>query len=158
MGVCSRLHERSAEVEDDEFDDTPPAPGDGLAPNYRQFARRGDRMPFGKYKGVPLSSVPSDYLRWFLENIVDFSDIKAVMKDVLDVRQSGGKRPGPPVVAPSGGGRRRRSKMGPRDTPESVARRAKDLKKLQARFPAYRPFEPGPVEPAPIGALAPWEE
>ena len=27
------------------------------------------KMPFGKYKGVKIENIPSDYLEWILENV-----------------------------------------------------------------------------------------
>lgn len=48
-------------------------------------------MPFGKHKGVPLASVPSDYLRWMLRSIDLYDDLKSDVERVLVTR--GGDSP-----------------------------------------------------------------
>ncbi len=41
-------------------------------------------MPFGKYKGVPISTIPLDYVRWVLENVVDLDpDLRWNLENVL---------------------------------------------------------------------------
>mgnify|MGYP000851019922 FL=1 len=50
------------------------------------MAKHGDRMPFGKFKGTPIASVPDWYLQWFCENGPDCKDIRRVMGSVLASR------------------------------------------------------------------------
>ena len=42
-------------------------------------------MPFGKYKGKPISSVPDDYLNWCMENF-DESKLRSFLKSEVDRR------------------------------------------------------------------------
>ena len=45
-------------------------------------------MPFGKYKGEKMANVPADYLLWLYQNSNVFGDLKAYIKDNLDVIKS----------------------------------------------------------------------
>ena len=38
------------------------------------------RMPFGKYKGLPLSAVPDDYLAW----LIDECDLREPLKSAVE--------------------------------------------------------------------------
>ncbi len=35
------------------------------------------RMPFGKYKGIDIENIPSSYLLWVAENVINNSEIVA---------------------------------------------------------------------------------
>jgi hypothetical protein len=41
------------------------------------------RMPFGKHKGLEISALPEDYLKWLVQTI-DPGDVKDEAKRVLD--------------------------------------------------------------------------
>jgi hypothetical protein len=41
-------------------------------------------MPFGKYKGELISSLPTDYLEWLVENAELREPLKTQIHDVLD--------------------------------------------------------------------------
>jgi hypothetical protein len=45
-----------------------------------------DPMPFGKYKGIPMGEVPSDYLDWLIGQdwIYQWPDVEAYINDNLD--------------------------------------------------------------------------
>lgn len=45
-------------------------------------------MPIGKYKGEKLANVPSEYLLWLYENGNVFGELKAYIKDNLEVIKS----------------------------------------------------------------------
>jgi len=45
-------------------------------------------MPFGKFKGFKLANVPADYLLWLYNANKCYGDLKAYIKDNLDVLQS----------------------------------------------------------------------
>ena len=45
-------------------------------------------MPFGKFKGEKLANVDASYLIWLYENNKCFGELKAYIKDNLDVLQS----------------------------------------------------------------------
>lgn len=40
------------------------------------------KIPFGKYKGLPMEQLPHDYLEWLVKNI-DASDVKEEAKRIL---------------------------------------------------------------------------
>ncbi len=44
--------------------------------NFSQNSRIIDRLPFGKYKGVELITVPNDYLEWLLNELLQKNDFK----------------------------------------------------------------------------------
>ena len=48
-------------------------------------------MPFGKHKNKPISSVPSGYLRWAIDNIDGRELLKIAMYKELQKRESTGK-------------------------------------------------------------------
>jgi hypothetical protein len=49
------------------------------------------RIPFGKYKGELIENLPSDYIRWCLENLERLdSDICKEMENQLILRDGGG--------------------------------------------------------------------
>jgi exodeoxyribonuclease X len=46
------------------------------------------KMPFGKYKDLPMENVPSDYLQWALRTMTDMSaDLRSSMTKVLNDRR-----------------------------------------------------------------------
>jgi hypothetical protein len=53
--------------------------------------RHDSKMPFGKYKGVEMSKVPSAYRSWFLEQ--DWTEEK--FPDIYEYFESGGQSAGP---------------------------------------------------------------
>ena len=56
------------------------------------------QMPFGKYKGRPLSSVPDDYLLWVLDNVESLSP---TLRRAIEARL-GVAPPPPPPPPPTG--------------------------------------------------------
>ena len=42
-------------------------------------------MPWGKWKGTAMANVPDDYLLWLYDNDKCDGDVKAYIKDNLDV-------------------------------------------------------------------------
>ena len=49
-------------------------------------------LPFGKYKGVPLEDVPSEYLRWLLK-IDLYPRTRGLVEDELAARRNGAHGP-----------------------------------------------------------------
>ncbi len=43
------------------------------------------KMPWGKYKGEPMGIIPADYLIWLYDNNKCSGEVKAYIKDNLDV-------------------------------------------------------------------------
>lgn len=51
------------------------------------MGRLSDRslMPFGKYKGVKMVNVPSDYLLWLYDKGLEDGDVKTYIEENMDV-------------------------------------------------------------------------
>jgi hypothetical protein len=56
-----------------------------------------DSLPFGKHRGVPIDSVPTDYLTWFLANMQALRPATRMMVEAALARRSAGTwaDPGP---------------------------------------------------------------
>lgn len=52
------------------------------------------RMPFGKYKGWRLQSIPEDYLQWLLDNVELFGTLENAVIQELRARAGHGKSTG----------------------------------------------------------------
>ena len=83
--LIRKLRARNATV--DEFKDQQyPAAISSSAETYGYV-----RMPFGKYKGLPLADIPTDYLVWVLENCdnVTFNLRTAIINQVNSNQDQG---------------------------------------------------------------------
>lgn len=63
-----------------------------------------DKMPFGKYKGTPISELPDWYLTWALEHLTEISgELWIALKREWDARQRGSSTDMPsPSSVPDG--------------------------------------------------------
>ena len=46
-----------------------------------------ERMPFGRYRGKTLGTVPAGYLEWFLEKVDGHEELKRSIRDVLSLKR-----------------------------------------------------------------------
>jgi uncharacterized protein (DUF3820 family) len=46
-----------------------------------------ERMPFGRYRGKTLGTVPADYLEWFLEKVDGHDELKRAIRAVLSLNR-----------------------------------------------------------------------
>ena len=44
-------------------------------------------MPFGRYRGRSLGTIPADYLEWVLEKVDSFEELKRVVREVLSLKR-----------------------------------------------------------------------
>ena len=49
-------------------------------------------IPFGKHKGTKLANIPAYYLIWLYENNKCFGELKAYIKDNLELLQTENKK------------------------------------------------------------------
>lgn len=62
-----------------------------------------ERMPFGKYKGHEIASIPPGYVRWFLENVRGCHDLKLAMRaNVAETEWKAPKKAKPVKTKPQG--------------------------------------------------------
>jgi uncharacterized protein (DUF3820 family) len=46
-----------------------------------------EAMPFGRYRGKTLGTIPADYLRWVLEKTDGREELKRLIRDVLSLKR-----------------------------------------------------------------------
>ncbi|RKZ24931.1 hypothetical protein DRQ26_06760 [bacterium] len=55
----------------------------------RKNKERTLRMPFGKYRGLPVTDLPPSYLRWLWENIELREPLRSAVREALGLEGSG---------------------------------------------------------------------